>query len=121
MKALRQPGILLLAAVLANTTFGGAQAQDAAALVGHWRKTTIRFEEPRDEHLVLAEDGRMANWVVTADSRSEPVTGAWRAEGKMLTLEVDENRVTQPFAFYQGQLVFPNIPNRRGFWQRIED
>ena len=97
-------------------------AQDGDALVGHWRQTTIRFEQPRDEHLVLAADGRMANWVVTADSRSEPVTGAWRTEERTLILEIEGGEaVSQPFTFYQGQLVFPNIPNRRGFWERIED
>ena len=39
-------------------------------LVGHWRKTTIVFESPKDEHLVLRADGTAENWVVTAESRS---------------------------------------------------
>ena len=89
-------------------------------LIGHWRKTTIVFESPKDEHLVLNADGTAENWVVTAESRSEPVTGRWSVEGKTLTLSFGENENSKPFTFYQGQLVFPNIPNRRGFWEKIE-
>jgi hypothetical protein len=89
-------------------------------LVGHWRKTTIVFESPKDEHLVLRADGTAENWVVTAETRGEPVTGRWSVEGKTLTLSFGENENSRPFTFYQGQLVFPNIPNRRGFWEKIE-
>ena len=88
--------------------------------VGHWRKTTIVFESPKDEHLVLRADGTAANWVVTAESRSESVAGRWSVEGKTLTLSFGENENSNPFTFYQGQLVFPNIPKRRGFWEKIE-
>ena len=87
-------------------------------LIGHWRKTTIVFGSPKDEHLVLYADGTAENWVVTAESRSEPVSGRWSVEGKTLTLSFGENENAKPFTFYQGQLVFPNIPNRRGFWER---
>ena len=31
-----------------------------------------------------------------------------------------ECRDSHPGTFYQGQLVFPNIPNRRGFWEKIQ-
>jgi len=89
-------------------------------LIGHWRKTTIVFESPRDEHLVLHADGTAENWVVTAESRGEPVTGRWSVEGKTLTLSFGENENAKPFTFYEGQLVFPNIPKRRGFWEKIE-
>jgi hypothetical protein len=89
-------------------------------LVGHWRKTTIVFGSPKDEHLVLHGDGKAEIWVVTAESRSEPVIGRWSVEGKTLTLSFGENENSKPFTFYEGQLVFPNIPNRRGFWERIE-
>ena len=75
-------------------------------LVGHWRKTTIVFESPKDEHLVLRADGTAENWVVTAESRSEPVTGRWSVEGKTLTLSFGENENSRPFTFYQGQLVY---------------
>jgi len=89
-------------------------------LIGHWRKTTIVFGSPKDEHLVLNTDGTAENWVVTAESRSEPVSGRWSVEGKTLTLSFGENENAKPLTFYQGQLVFPNIPNRRGFWEKIE-
>src|SRR5215216_3905045 len=75
-------------------------------LIGHWRKTTIVFGSPKDEHLVLNADGTAENWVVTAESRSEPVTGRWSIEGKTLTLLFGENENAKPFTFYEGQLVF---------------
>jgi hypothetical protein len=98
----------------------GDASSDNKQLIGHWRKTTIVFESPKDEHLVLNADGTADNWVVTAESRSEPVTGRWSVEGKTLTLSFGENENASPFTFYEGQLVFPNIPKRRGFWEKIE-
>jgi hypothetical protein len=89
-------------------------------LVGHWRKTTIGYTGPIDEHLVLHSDGTVENWTATAYERREPVTGHWSVEGKTLTLSFGGNDRSSPFTFYQGQLVFPNIPNRRGFWEKIE-
>ena len=95
-------------------------AENPSTLVGHWRKTTIVYGSPRDEHLVLHADGKAENWVVTATDRTAPVTGHWSAEGKTLKLVFGENENARPFTFYEGQLVFPNIPNRRGFWEKIE-
>jgi len=97
-----------------------ASSDSKQQLVGHWRKTTIVFESPKDEHLLLNADGTAENWVVTAESRSEPVMGRWTVEGKTLTLSFNDKENAKPFTFYQGQLVFPNIPNRRGFWEKIE-
>src|ERR1700745_4337725 len=99
---------------------GDATSDNKQQLIGHWRKTTIVFGSPKDEHLVLNADGTAENWVVTAESRSEPVTGRWSGEGKTSTLSLGENENSKPFTFYKGQLVFPNIPNRRGFWEKIE-
>jgi hypothetical protein len=116
-------GIACVATGSGITTFqDGANAwpDNTQRLIGHWRKTTIVFESPKDEHLVLHADGTAENWVVRADSRSEPVSGRWSVEGKMLTLSFGENQNSSPFTFYEGQLVFPNIPNRRGFWEKIE-
>jgi hypothetical protein len=95
-------------------------SENTSPLVGHWRKTTIVFETPKDEHLVLHADGTAENWTVTAYDRSEPVTGHWSVEGKTLTLTFGENENSKPFTFYEGQLVFPNIPNRRGIWEKID-
>ena len=97
-----------------------APSDNASALIGHWRKTTIVFGSPKDEHLVLQPDGTAENWVVTAESRSEPIKGRWSVEAKTLTLSFGDHENSQPFAFYQGQLVFPSIPNRRGFWDKIQ-
>jgi hypothetical protein len=93
---------------------------NASALIGHWRKTTISYTGPIDEHLVLRSDGTVENWTATAYERREPVTGHWSVEGKTLTLSFGGNDRSNPFTFYQGQLVFPNIQNRRGFWEKIE-
>jgi len=99
---------------------GDSSSDSKQRLIGHWRKTTIVFGSPKDEHLVLNANGSAENWIVTAESRSEPVTGRWNVEGKTLTLSFGENENSKPFTFYEGQLVFPNIPNRRGFWEKIE-
>ena len=106
--------------VIALQESGDASSDNKQQLIGHWRKTIIVFESPKDEHLVLHADGTAENWVVTAESRSEPATGRWRVEGKTLTLSFGENENASPFTFYEGQLVFPNIPKRRGFWEKIE-
>jgi hypothetical protein len=90
------------------------------ALVGHWRQTTFSFGEPRDEHLVLGADGTVGHWIVTANSRTPVVPGQWEVEGKVLTIQIqDQNGVSLPFTFFEGKLVFPNIQNRRGFWEKI--
>lgn len=94
--------------------------ESARVLVGHWRKTTIVFEQPKDEHLVLYASGTAENWVVTASSRSMTTTGTWNVEGKMLNLLLEgHGHISQPFTIYEEQLVFPNIPNRRRFWEKI--
>ena len=106
--------------IIAFQESSGASSDNTQRLIGHWRKTTIVFGSPKDEHLVLHADGTAENWVVTAESRGEPVTGRWSVEAKTLTLSFGKNENSKPFTFYEGQLVFPNIPNRRGFWEKIE-
>ena len=105
------------------TTFqesSNVSSSNSEQLIGHWRKTTIGYTGPLDEHLVLHSNGTVENWTVTAYERREPVTGHWSVDGKMLTLSFGGNDRSSPFTFYQGQLVFPNIPNRRGFWEKID-
>jgi hypothetical protein len=104
-------------------TFQGGSdvsSENAKVLIGHWRKTTIGYVGPSDENLVLHADGTAEKWVVTAYNRTEPMTGRWSVEGKTLTLSFGDNENSRPFTMYQGQLVFPNIPNRRQFWDKIE-
>jgi hypothetical protein len=98
----------------------GSSSENSNALIGHWRKTTIGYTGPLDEHLVLHVDATVENWTATAYERREPVTGHWSVGGKTLTLSFGGNDRSNPFTFYQGQLVFPNIPNRRGFWENID-
>ena len=106
--------------IIAFQDSADSSSDNKQRLIGHWRKTTIIFGSPKDEHLVLNADGTTENWIVTADSRSEPVSGRWSVEGKTLTLWFGGNENTKPFTFYDGQLVFPTISNRRGFWERID-
>jgi hypothetical protein len=95
-------------------------SENASVLTGHWRKTTIGYTGPIDKHLVLHSDGTVENWTVTAYERREPVAGHWSVEGKTLTLSFGGSDRSSPFTFYESQLVFPNIPDRRGFWEKIE-
>ena len=106
--------------IIAGQESSGSSPETLSGLIGHWRKTTIGYTGPVDEHLVLHPNGTVENWTVTAYERRDPVTGRWSAEGKILTLSFGGNDRSNPFTFYQGQLVFPNIPNRRGFWEKIE-
>ena len=113
-----------LAAAAAGIPAHASQApqisEDARVLVGHWRKTTVVFESPQDEHLVLNANGSAANWVVTASSQSVMTTGRWKVEGKVLTLLFENGKEwSQPFTIYEGQLVFPNVQDRRRFWEKI--
>ncbi len=93
----------------------------ATALSGHWRKTTIVFGSPKDDNMVLYADGIAEVWTVTASSRTGRTEGTWDVDGKLLSLSFGAgDTASAPFTVYQGQLVFPNIPNRRGFWERVE-
>jgi hypothetical protein len=40
----------------------GPSSGNASALIGHWRKTTVSYTGPIDEHLVLHSDGTVENW-----------------------------------------------------------
>jgi len=92
----------------------------APTLNGHWRSTTIEFIGPRDEHLVLHENGTAETWFVTASSRTPVVPGRWRVKGTMLSVDWEDGRQWgQPFTFFEGQLVFPNVQNQRQFWEAI--
>ena len=89
-------------------------------LVGHWRNTRVIFENPRDEHFVLHENGTAETWQVTASSRTPVTRGRWSVNGTQLSVTWEDGRQWgQPFTFYQGQLVFPNISNQRQFWEPI--
>ena len=82
--------------------------------------TSIVFGSPRDEHLILNADGTAQNWVVTATDRSGVKDGSWKVEGRnLILLLAGSNEVSLPFTIYEGQLVFPNIQNRRRFWERL--
>ena len=93
---------------------------DKPTLVGHWRSTTISFESPRDEHMVLRADGTAETWIVTASSRTPVTRGRWNTKGTMLSVAWEDGRQWgQPFTFHEGQLVFPNVQNQRQFWEAI--
>ena len=116
----RRKTLLFIAAAAVNV---GAIAQTTdrpSELVGHWRKTVIINDSPLDEHLVLKPDGTASNWIVTASSGGVPKQGTWQVQGKELILRIAGREAAQlPYTLHQGQLVYPNIPNRRRFWERI--
>jgi hypothetical protein len=106
-----------------------AAAQDtnnATELIGHWRKTTTIYYSVKDEHLVFRPDGSVDNWTVTVSgpyegrmSRTATTTGHWSVEGKLLNIDWGDKQTSRPFFFHKGQLVLPNIPNARQFWDRV--
>jgi hypothetical protein len=93
--------------------------ENTKVLVGHWRNTTIMFENTKDTNLVLDANGTLAIWEVTASSRSQATKGTWNVKGKILTVVINGETASSPFTIYQGQLVYPNIPDQRGFWERV--
>ena len=109
------------AALSLTTAVFPTLAQDGGELVGHWRKTTIVFESPRDEHLILNADSTFQNWTVTATETETPLAGQWEANENMLIFRMEGSEdQSSPFTFFEGQLVFPNVEGGRGFWDRVE-
>ena len=99
-----------------------AHAQGSApshALIGHWRTTAIIGDSPLDRNLVLKADGSAMRWTVTAQRRDPPESGTWSVSANTLVLTFGSQVQQSPFTFYKGQLVFPNIQNRRRFWDRL--
>ena len=102
-------------------------AQDnATMLIGHWRTTSFNYGATSDEHLVFHPDGTVNRWVVTISgandgniSRTAPTTGRWTVQGKLLNIDWGTKKSSQPFFFDKNQLVLPNTPNARRFWDRI--
>ena len=92
----------------------------APTLVGHWRRTSVAFDNPTDEHLVLHENGTAETWTVSASGRTPATRGRWSAKGATLSVAWEDGRQWgQPFTFFDGQLVFPSIPNQRQFWEAM--
>jgi hypothetical protein len=106
-----------------------APAQDtdnARELIGHWRKTTTIYYSVKDEHLVFRPDGTVDNWTVTVSgpyegrtSRTATTTGRWSVQGKLVNIDWGDKQTSRPFFFYKGQMVLPNIPNARQYWDRV--
>jgi len=101
-------------------------SDNATGLIGHWRKTTTIYYSVKDEHLVFHPDRTVDNWVVTVSgpyegkmTRTGTTTGRWSVEGKVLNMDWGDKQSSQPFFFYNGQLVLPNRPNARQFWDRV--
>src|SRR5262245_14165921 len=105
----------------APQTSAPARAATDPGVVGHWRTTRIVFESPRDDHLVLRVDGTAERWSVTASSSGPKTAGRWAVAGSVLNLTwTGEAPTSQAFTMYQGQLVLPNVPNRRVIWDRLD-
>lgn len=126
-------GALAAATAMANSanassSGGGAsgstdsvEARADQPLVGHWQFTRIEFGSPRDENLILRADGAAEHWFATALGRSEVSTGRWTTSGSTFIVRwADGEEWSQPFTFFEGQFVFPNIQGRRKIWERIQ-
>ena len=71
--------------------------------------------------MVLRDNGSVERWLVTASRRSGTVRGRWGTQDNILSMEwEDGSQWSRPFTFHDGNLVFPNVPNQRKFWERIE-
>lgn len=123
--------LMPLVGLLALPRFVAAQNPTGprpAVLVGHWRRTRFVYGEtvddkqvPIDDNLMLAADGRLISWQVTARSRSTRQPGRWRVQGKHLMLHGQgDEEGGAPYFIHEGRLVFPNIPNQRQFWDRVQ-
>jgi hypothetical protein len=88
-------------------------------LFGHWRTTVIIGDSPLDRNLVLKPDGSATRWTVTARSRDAPESGSWSVVGNTLVLNFGGQEQQSPYTLHKGQLVLPNISNRRRFWDRV--
>jgi len=119
-RALLTVAVVVILMIASATPSHAAVPDDARVLVAHWRTTSIVFGSPRDEHLILNADGTAQNWVVTATDRLGVKDGSWKVEGRnLILLLAGSNEVSLPFTIYEGQLVFPNIQNRRRFWEKL--
>jgi hypothetical protein len=118
---------LLACSFVAFSAKAPAQEIDnATVLIGHWRKTTTIYYSVKDEHLVFRPDGTVDNWVETVSgpyegrtSRTATTAGRWAVEGKLLNIDWGDKQSSRPFFFHEGQLVLPNIPNARQYWDRV--
>jgi Sel1 repeat len=101
-------------------------SDNATLLVGHWRKNSSNYGAVRDEHLVFHPDGTVDTWALTVagayeerTTRTATTRGRWRIEGKLLNIDWGDKQSSRPFFFHKGQLVLPNIPNARQYWDKI--
>lgn len=118
--ARRRLGIaaVLLLSTLAGPAVFAEGSPPVHELVGHWRYTRVLFDTATDTHLVLHADGRAESWRVSTDGRTASEHGRWQAIGQQLALTDGTGRLyPQPYTIHAGKLVFPNIPNRREFWE----
>ncbi|WP_145988105.1 lipocalin family protein [Pseudanabaena sp. ABRG5-3] len=91
-------------------------------LVGHWRETSVNYDVSKDVHLVLAANGTAARWSATVAGRSPKEVGTWKVKGKNLILELEGyEKLSRPFTIHEGDLVFPNISNKRRYWEKIRN
>ena len=110
--------LYMLAVGLPSTAFSQHNSLPEQ-LVGHWRTTIIMGDSPLDRHLVLKNDGTATRWNATAQRRDPPETGTWSTAGKTLVLGFRGEVQQTPYTLHNGQLVLPNIANRRRFWDRL--
>lgn len=91
-------------------------------LVGHWRETSVNYDVSKDVHLVLSANGTAARWNATFAGRSPKEVGTWKVKGDNLILLLEGyEKLSRPFTIHEGELVFPNISNKRRYWEKIRN
>ena len=118
--ALGRRAVLLgsLAAGVALNAYSQGSSRPSE-LLGHWRTTVVIADAPLDRNLILKADGSATRWTATAQRRDPPESGTWSVADNALFLTFGGQAQQTPFTFHKGQLVFPNSPNRRRFWDRL--
>lgn len=97
-----------------------AQAWSGPDLIGHWRYTSVALGSATDSNLLLHPDGTAEFWRVTAQGRSPREHGKWRVDGSQILLTNGAGRFhPAPFTLHRGQLVYPNIPDQRRYWEHL--
>ena len=98
---------------------GSFSSQFPVAITVRALATVIIGGSPLDTNLVLKPDGSATRWTVTARGRDAPESGSWSVVGNTLVLNFGGQVQQSPYTLYKTQLVFPNISNRRRFWDRV--
>jgi hypothetical protein len=99
----------------------GVASAPPSELAGKWRRTELLIDLPQDVYLDLKADGNVTNWVENSGKMQVPRSGKWdTSDGKLVFRYDGFTEESEAYSLYEGQLVYPNVEGRRGFWDRVE-